>query len=542
MTRLSSALVFPEHQSETLPSPAGRSRPWAASILGYVPQARSGLLIGALAAGCGPKISPGPVPTEVAQRPVRIVSQPAPDAPNLYLAALIGAGSSWDPVGAEGTALLTARALVDAGAGERSSDAMREALFPTGNAFEVVVDRDWASVRLRCHRDDALLCTSLFVDVLTRPRLDEVDVIRLRDQQLQELTDGMLADEEELGRELLEAAIYEGHRYGHPPEGRAGVLPLIDAGDLRLFHQAHYVREGMVVGAAGAVDEAVLAALADGLEAVPARMQPDHPLMSPEPVVGRTLVAADTSTPVTGFHLGHPVALDRRHEDWAAMWVAVTALGAHRQSFGRLFRALRGDRGLNYGDYAYVEPHVERAGSSDADQGVLREQNRFMVWVRPTSLENGPFALKLALDEVEAWVRDGLEPGEFDDIRAYLRSHLPLLAQDPGRRLLFALDAAATGTPDLLEAGGPALDALTVEAVNAAIGRHVDPTRLRIVAVTGEAGSLVDAITGDADTPITYTAGDPDAALAERDERVAGGELAIEREGTWVIEAEGAFR
>src|SRR6185437_11895031 len=97
---------------------------------------------------------------------------------------------------AEGTAALVARSLVDAGAADRSSEDVRNALFPTGNAFEVVVEREWASIRLR---DDAI----------------------------REVTDGLSSDEEVLGREVLEASIYQGHPYGHPPEGRAGVLPLI---------------------------------------------------------------------------------------------------------------------------------------------------------------------------------------------------------------------------------------------------------------------------------------------------------------------------
>ncbi|MEZ4239081.1 MAG: hypothetical protein R3F59_23600 [Myxococcota bacterium] len=499
-------------------------------------------------AACGPKIDPGPVPVQVAAEPVRLVTQPVPDAPDLYLAAIVAAGSSWDPVGAEGTAQLAATALVEAGAGDRTAEEVRQALFPTGNAFEVVVEREWASIRLRCHRDDAALCTELFVDALTRPRLDEVDVIRLRDQQLQRLTDGMLADEEHLAWELFEASLYEGHPYGHPPEGRAGVLPLVDTAAVRDFYAAHYVRPAMVVGAAGAVDDAVVQALTEGLAAVPARMLQDHPLMAPESLPGRVLVAADTATPVTGFTFGHALDLGRGDPDWPAMWVAVTALGAHRQSFGRLFGALRGDRGLNYGDYAYLEPHVEQRRAPDADQGTLRRTDRFMVWIRPTSLENGPFALKLALDEVGRWRDEGLTPEAFEDVRGYLRRHLPVLAPDPGRRLLFALDAAATGTPDLLSMG-PALDALTVEQVNAAIPRHIQLDDLRIVAVSGEAQQLVEALTGDAPTPIVYAEGaDVSAEQAERDAAVAASDVHLARTragdapAAWVIDAEAAFR
>ncbi|MEQ1500582.1 MAG: pitrilysin family protein [Myxococcota bacterium] len=499
------------------------------------------MILAVLAAGCAPKIDPGPVAAEVAAAPVRLVARPVAAAPDVYFAAIVAAGSAYDPVGSEGIAALTLRATVDAGAGDRSAAEVRDALYPLGAAFDVVVDREWASIRLRCHRDHVAACTALFVDALVHPRFDDADVARLRDRSLEAVTDGMLADEETLGREVLDAALYEGHPYGHPPDGRSGVLPLLDAAAARAFHHRHYVRASMVVGIAGGFDDSAQAALAEALDAVPGLRPPELPLMQPAPVLGRSLVAVDTDTPVTGYWFGQPIALDRTDPDWAAIQVAITALGAHRQSFGRLFEALRGDRGLNYGDYAYVEPYIER-GSAMPDQGVLRRQNRFAVWVRPTSLDNGPFALKLAVDEVERWVADGLTADEFDDVRSYLRSGLPVLAADPGRRLVYALDAVATGTPDPFDTLPAALDALTVEQVNAAIRAHVDPKNLAVVAVSGEAAALVTALTEQTATPIVYADGAADPSRAERDARVAGATLGIEADRVTVIDAEGVFR
>lgn len=493
-------------------------------------------------AACAPKIDPGPIPADVARAPVRLITQPVADAPDVYFAAIVAAGSAWDAVGGEGTASLVARSLVEAGAGDRSSEEVREALFPTGNTFEVVVDREWASIRLRCHRDQAAVCAELFADALVRPRFDENDVIRLRDDAVRDVTDGLLANEEALGQEVLEASVYAGHPYGHPPEGRAGVLPLITADDLRTFHTVHYVRQAVVAGIAGGFDDDVVRILSDHFESLPQEMAPQLVLMKPPKIVGRSVLAVDTETPVTGISFGQPMVLDRNDPDWAAMLVATTALGAHRQSFGRLFRSLRGDRGLNYGDYAYVEPYVQRRGTSQPDQGVLRTQNLFRVWIRPTSIENGPFALKLAIDEVERWVATGLSPEEFSDTRAYLRSGLPLLAPDPGRRLVYALDALATGTPDPFDVLPAALDALTVEEVNAAIPRHVDPANLRIVAVSGEAQAFVDRIAEQSPTAIVYADGAADPSRTLRDTEVSLKNLGIATDQQWVVDAQGVFR
>ncbi|MBW1881078.1 MAG: insulinase family protein, partial [Deltaproteobacteria bacterium] len=404
-----------------------------------------------LLAACVPHVEAGPSVVAKAQAPVRLVTLPDPGSPNVYLQAIAAAGSARDPVGQEGLAWLTARSMVEAGAGTRSGQTLKEALYPTGNEIEQVIDREWVSFRLTCHRDHASLCLELFTEVLLDPRFDDADVVRLRDEALYQVTQGLLADEEALGGEVLDTWMFEGHPYGHPVMGRAGVLPLLDAEAARSFHARHYVREAVIGGIAGAFDPALVAAFQDRLDALPGVRAPELVLQSPAPIEGRTLLAVDTTTEVTGFHLGHPLSVDRNHPDWPALYLGVAAFGVHRQVHGRLFRSLRGDRGLNYGTYAYMEPFVQRGWTTLPEQGVLRRQPHFSLWIRPNSIENGPFALKLALDELERLVTDGLEEGEYERNRSYLHGHLASEAHDPGRRLAYALDAAATETPNLLE-------------------------------------------------------------------------------------------
>ena len=67
---------------------------------------------------CVPKIEKGPIPVEEASKPVQVIEMGDPNNPNLYLHAIIRAGSSMDPIGKEGLANLTAQSLVHAGGGE----------------------------------------------------------------------------------------------------------------------------------------------------------------------------------------------------------------------------------------------------------------------------------------------------------------------------------------------------------------------------------------------------------------------------------------
>jgi len=297
----------------------------------------------------------------------------------------------------------------------------------------------------------------------------------------------------------------------------------------------------MTAGIAGNFDPTLQQEFEARLTDISTGRRPERPLQRPLPVQGRALLAVDTDTPVTGYILGQSNTIDRNHPDWPALYLAFVALGEHRQSHGRLFRELRTARGLNYGDYSYMEPFVQRGSGAMPEQGVLRTQSFTYFWIRPTSTENGAFALKLAIAEVESFAKDGLTSQEFEDIRQYTLGRLPLLAQSPGRRLAFAVEAAATRTPNPLEHLPKTLPALTVEEVNAAIAKHVQPENLKIVAVSGEAKSLVQQLIEENPTPIVYANGiQPSADQAARDSEVAGKSLQITEANS--AYAKGIFR
>jgi zinc protease len=490
--------------------------------------------------GCAPKIERGPVPVDEAAKPPSVVRQPNETSPNIYLAALVRAGSALDPVGKEGLAHLTAQAMVEGGAGDRAPDAIRQDLHGYGNNIEVLVDREWVSFRLRCHADHALACAELFGDVLTSPGLDPETVQRLREESEYAVSEGILSSAEALGDELLDNVLFAGHPYGHPVEGRSGVIPLLTEADTRSFHGQHYLRSTTWLGLAGNIPAGVDQALEERLGTLPSRLAPDFALPQPEPIEGRRLLAVRGGSPVTGFHLGHPLNVTRDHPDWAPLATAFVSFGAHRQSFGRLFRTLRSNRGLNYGDYAYIEPFVERSGAAMPDQGIDRQQPYFSMWIRPTSNENGAFALKLAIDELEILVEDGLTEAEFEDVRSHLRGYLPLLAQDPGRRLLYALDEAATGRPNPLDLLPARLDTMTLGEINAAIAAHIHPETIHIVAVSGDADQLAATLVEETETPIVYADIVPSEEQADRDAAISKKVLNLAAHR--VIDAEGALR
>ena len=81
---------------------------------------------------------------------------------------------------------------------------------------------------------------------------------------------------------------------------------------------------------------------------------------------------------------------------------------------------------------------------------------------------------------------------------------------------------------------------MTLEQVNAAIAKHLDPDNLRIVMVTGEAEAMREALIADAPATIEYPTPKPDAVLRE-DERIGAHKLGIAADAVEVIGVDEMF-
>ena len=137
----------------------------------------------------------------------------------------------------------------------------------------------------------------------------------------------------------------------------------------------------------------------------------------------------------TAISLGFPIDLKRGDKDWPALALVVSYFGQHRSSNSHLYQRLREARGLNYGDYAYSEYFPRGMFQFQPDPNLARQQQIFQIWIRPVEPQQGHFALRAALYELDKLVREGLSPEIFAATREFLTKHVNVLFQTQDARL-----------------------------------------------------------------------------------------------------------
>lgn len=510
-----------------------------------------------LLAGCSWWTSNMPTeePAPVVETPVSVaVAPPEPErelhvfreastSPIVTVRVTFDAGSADDYERFEGATFLAARLMAEGGAGQLSYAERERALFPMAAEISFDVDRDQTAFVGRVHRDHLEAFYALFRDMLLRPKYENVDYVRVLEQTKSELLVGLRStDEEALGKELLQQMIFEGHPYGHATRGTVQSLDNMTLDALRTQRARLFCASHASIGLAGAAPEGFENRVRDDFAAL------THPtcgarrgVLQASPVARRVWLVSKPDAASVAISMGMPIEVRRDSSDYPALVLAASYFGQHRQFSGVLMNKMRGDRGLNYGDYAYAENFAQLGWSVYPRTNVSRRSQHFSMWIRPVQPENAHFAIRMAVRELERFVEHGLSQEDFVRIRDYATQYYAFFQQTESQRLGYAIDDRFYGieTP-WLERLRTQWQTLTVDEVNAAIRRHVHPENLQIVAIARDAEQLADALASDAPSPITYASEKPEAVLAE-DREIQAFPLRIPRSRMHVVPIDSVF-
>jgi zinc protease len=462
--------------------------------------------------------------------------------PQLTVKLLFDVGSAYDPQGREGLAQLTASMIVEAGSKALRIDEIRQALYPIAGSFVEQVDKEMTTFTMSVHRDNWDRFAAVVLPQLLEPGFREEDFERLRASQRNALTIDLRSNnEEELGKEYLQNRIFAGTPYGHTVLGTVAGLDAITLDDVRAFARAHYTAGNLAVGVNGAAGDAVLASLSAGLGRLPAGDTPRVGGVKGRMPAGYAVDIIAKDTRATAISLGHPIDVNRASPDFAALDVARAWLGEHRSAMGHLYERIRESRGMNYGDYAYIEAFPLGMFRFRPAPNVARQQQVFEVWIRPVVPENAHMALRIALHEVRRLVQEGLTREQFEETRDYLMKNVYVKTATAGEQVGYALDSRWYGIGEYTAHMRAALAKLTLDDVNRAIRAHIRPDDLQVVIITKDAEELRRRLLSDAPSTMHYEAEKP-AELLEEDRRIGALGLGLRPEAVRIVPLDAVFR
>ena len=475
--------------------------------------------------------------------PVAFVAQQSATSPLVDVAFVIHSGAGFDPAGKKGLAAMTAAMIADGGSEAMTIERINAAMYPMASGFNAQIDKEMTRLSGQVHKDNLEAWYALVRGQLLFPAWSDSDFERIRTQLINGIrTDLVSNNDEELGKEFLYASIYgDAHPYGAFNFGTVSDLETITLADVKAFYRDHYTVKNITVALAGGYPDAFATTISDDLQKLAAgdRRTLELPV-APQPD-GREVVLVQKETPAVAVSFGFPIELKRGDPDWVALWLVRSYLGEHRSFNSYLYQRIRDTRGMNYGDYAYIEYFPRGMFQFHPDTNLARQQQIFQVWLRPLRDNNDAhFATRTAMFEIDKLIKDGLSESDFETTRAYLSKFVSLLMDGQGRQLGYAVDSQYYQIDNFADYVRDGLAGLTLDDVNRVIRENLSTENVQYVFVTRDADDLRQRLVTDQVSPISYAAEKPQELLDE-DRHIASIPLALAEDKVTVVDAETVF-
>jgi zinc protease len=461
-----------------------------------------------------------------------VVSLPGPPEPPLHTVTLpsrsplvtfrvvFNTGSAIDPPDKPGLAQLTAAMIGDAGTREMTYKQLLDALFPMAAGVGVQVDKEMTTFSGSTHVDNLDGYYRIFRSLLLDPGWREDDFRRVKDAAVNAIKVGLRGNnDEELGKEVMYESIYQGSPYGHYNGGTVSSLDKLTLDDVKAFYKGQYTQANLVLGIAGGYSPAFLEAMKKDFRALPAGTSSKLVIRKMAEIAKTRVVIVDKDTRSVAFSIGYPIDVLRGSKDYAALLLVSSYLGQHRNSSAILYQRMREQRGLNYGDYAYIEYFPRGMFLMEPQPNLGRHTQIFQVWIRPVEPPTAKFALRLALFELDKLRKNGLTQAEFESSRGFLSKYVNVLTRTKRAELGYAIDSGFYGVPQYNDYLKTELAKLTLADVNRVIKQYIHPDRAVIAVITRGGEDFKRQLLSAEASPMKYNSPKP-AQITEEDKLV----------------------
>lgn len=374
-------------------------------------------------------------------------------------------GVEQDPVDKQGLANLT-MSLLTQGAGPYSAADFQQQLANHSVIMHFDAGRDALYGDIKCLSAEKDISFDLLNSALTKPRFEDQDIERMRNQQLTSLRI-QLGSPDWQARYALLSYIFAGHPYSERKLGTTQSLAKLTREDIADFANKHLARDNLMVAAAGDITPAELASALDRIFGE----LPAHAELKPVPEVTWPEKTAIILVPREGTQTELMFAIPgpkRDDPDWYAAQIANYILGGGGFS-SRLMHNVRDKNGLTYGIDTELAPMSHAA---------------MVVGEAATDNDKTGTAWTITLDTMHKFYQDGATADEINAAKDYLTGALPLsmTSTDAIAGVLIDMQLYRLGR-DYLERRDGLIRSVSIGDINRTIRRWFDPSRLTLVMV-----------------------------------------------------------
>jgi zinc protease len=182
---------------------------------------------------------------------LRLIHLERSGAPVVSGAIVLPAGSRFDPVGKEGLAALTMKALSLATEGDEDG-ALRWVLYSVGNNHNYSIERDTAQVSFTVPREDAERAMAAFGEILSRPAFTGQAIEEARGRLLANIRRRDERVSSSAGA-AFRAGVFGRSPYGHDHRGTEASISALTPEDVQHFYREHYRWSKAVVSLVGEI-------------------------------------------------------------------------------------------------------------------------------------------------------------------------------------------------------------------------------------------------------------------------------------------------
>jgi predicted Zn-dependent peptidase len=402
---------------------------------------------------------------------IRVVTEVVPSVRSVALGLWVRTGSRDEEVAQAGVSHFLEHMLFK-GTEKHSAIEISEIFDGLGASVNAATSKESTQLHARfldIHTESAF---ELLAEMLLGPTYAEVD--QEREVVLEEIA--MYEDEpQDRVHDLLGEAVFGAHPLGRRVLGEAGVIASIPVPEIDAYHRGRYVAPNMVVAAAGHLEHALIAELAERFLQPPDGPRPAGNGSGPATAPRFSFHEKETEQ----YHIcfGGP-GIARADERRFALGVLDAIFGGSSSS--RLFREVREKRGLAYAVGSYTEQYLD--GGLVAMYVGTREEN-----VRETCAIIGEELLRLR--------SEGVSGEELDRAKEHVKGRIVLALEATAARMSRVARAILFGVPLLsLDEMLARVDAVDAEQLAGLAAELYDPAQLSTACIGPSEAAFRDAI------------------------------------------------